>query len=451
MKSNKEIISFLKDKGFVFLGSEIYGGLANSWDYGPLGSMLKDNIKNIWKKYFIDQEPNIFHLDSSIFLNSKVWKASGHLEKFNDPMVDCKNCHQRYRADHLVTDFCKINTTNLSNKELSEIINKINCPNCNKKEWTDVRSFQLMFEVDNSIIGKKEILYLRPETAQGIFINFLNIINTSNPPIPFGVGQVGKAFRNEVTPGNFIFRTKEFEQMELEFFIKPKEQNKWFIFYVNKINEFFKILGLSPRNIKEIEVPKKELAHYSSRTIDFEFNFPFGWEELLGIANRKDFDLVKHSKHSNKLLEYIDKKNNEKYIPHIIEISFGVERLLYAIIANSFKTQKIDDGEREVLELPFSLAPYKLAIAPLTNKLNKEAIEIYHSLLKQDLGPIILTMGGTIGKRYRKQDAIGTPFVVTYDFDSTKDEKVTIRFRNSMKQERILISSIKNYIFKNAK
>ena len=453
MKNTKEIISHLKDKGFIYSGSSIYGGLANSWDFGPLGTMLKNNIKDVWRKFFIDQDENIFHLDSSIILNSKVWKSSGHIDKFNDPMIDCKNCKERFRADHLIEEFKKINVDSISFSEQTEIIhNEINCPSCKKNDWTDVRAFELMFKTSSSKTNDSEsILYLRPETAQGVFINFNNVVNTLNAKVPFGIGQVGKAFRNEVTPGNFIFRTKEFEQLELEFFVKGEESSNYFNEYLKKINEFLLLLGLSKENFRECNVPKESLAHYSLGTIDFEYNFPFGWGEILGLANRGDFDLSNHSKNSNENMEYFDQSNNERYIPYIIESSMGVERLLFAIASELLVTEKNDEGERELFKLPFDLCPYKASILPLTNKVEDEARELFRKLLKENIGPINFSRGGSIGKRYRKQDLIGTMFSITYDFDSLEDNMVTIRHRDTMKQERIEVKEIREYMFKNAK
>ncbi len=445
MKDAKEIISHLKDKGFVFQGSSIYGGLANSWDYGPLGTMLKNNIKELWKKFFIDQQENIYHLDSSIILNPKVWEASGHVGKFNDPMVDCKECKSRFRADHIIEENKNVDAELLSFDELTDLMKDIKCPNCGKINWTNVRPFELMFKTSGSKIGEEDVMYLRPETAQGVFINFKNVIDTLNPKVPFGIGQVGKAFRNEVTPGNFIFRTKEFEQLELEFFTSPIEAKKWFDFYLLKINEFLLKLGLNKDNIKEYEVEEEKLAHYSSRTVDFEYKFPFGYGEILGLADRGNFDLTNHN------LEYNDQVNGGKYVPHIIETSMGVERLLFAIISESLITDGDESEMRDVLKLPFELSPYKLAVMPLTNKLDEHAKKIFNDLLKQGIGPITYDKSGTIGKRYRKQDSIGTFYSITFDFDSLEDNKVTIRDRDSMKQERIDISKIKEYIFKNEK
>lgn len=454
MKETKEIIAHLKDKGFVYAGSSIYGGLANSWDFGPLGTMLKNNIKEAWKKQFIDQEPNadVYHFDSGIILNPKVWEASGHVGKFNDPMIDCKACKERFRADHLIEESLNQNADNMSFEEQTKLIHdNIECPSCKEKDWTEVRAFELMFKTSGSKTGDEDNLYLRPETAQGVFINFKNVVDTLNAKVPFGIGQIGKAFRNEVTPGNFIFRTKEFEQLELEFFTKDNESANWFDYYLDKVNSFLVSLGLSKDNLKEYDVPKDSLAHYSSRTVDFEYNFSFGWGELLGIANRGNFDLSNHTSNSEQELIYNDQTEGEKYIPHVIETSMGVERLLFAIVSEALVTETLEEGERDVLKLPFALSPYKAAVMPLTNKLDEEAKELYSTLLKQDIGPIAFVKGGSIGKRYRKQDAIGTPFSITFDFDSIEDKKVTIRNRDTMEQERIDISEIKKYIIENAK
>lgn len=447
MKNTKDIISHLKDKGFVYSGSSIYGGLANSWDFGPLGSILKDNIKTEWKRFFIDQEPNTFHLDSGIILNPKVWEASGHVGKFNDPMVDCKECKTRFRADHLIEESKDINADNLSFEEQTKIINKeIDCPSCGKNNWTEVRAFELMFKTSGSKTGDEETLYLRPETAQGIFINFKNVVDTSNPKIPFGIGQVGKAFRNEVTPGNFIFRTKEFEQLELEFFLYESESDKWFEYFTNKINDFLtKNLGISKENIIEYNVPGDSLAHYSKRTIDFEYKFPFGNGELLGLADRGNYDLSNHN------LEFNDQAKGKKYIPNVIETSMGVERLLFALSCEFLVDEKDEDGKRTVFKLPYVLAPYKASVMPLTNKQDAEAEKLFRDLLKSNIGPITYTKSGTIGKRYRKQDSIGTMFSITYDFDSLEDKKVTIRHRDTMEQERVFIKDIEKYIINNAK
>ncbi len=452
MKDMKEIISFLKDKGFIFSGSEIYGGLANSWDYGHLSVLVKDNIKKMWSDFFITKEINFdaFSFDSSIILNSLVWKASGHVDKFTDPVIICLNDNSIHRADHLIEEFLPdVNVEKLSLEEMKNIIDeKINLDKFGTKtKWGEIKDFNLMFKTTNSKIGMGEELYLRPETAQGVFINFKNVVNTYNPKIPFLIGQKGKAFRNEVTPGNFIFRTKEFEQLELEFFTHGNEADKWFDYYVSKVDEFLDKIGIKRENLRKYDVPKESLAHYSKRTIDIEFKFPFGWGELLGIANRTDHDLKKHMEESKENLEFHNQISNEKFIPYIIETSMGIERLFLAIISSSL----INDGERDVLQLPYEIAPYKIAIAPLTNKLDEESKELYKKVVNLFDVPILFSKGGTIGKRYRKLDSIGVPFVITFDFDSLEDKMVTIRDRDTKNSVRIKIDDIKTYIEKNAK
>ncbi len=450
IKNFKEIVSFLKDKGFIFSGSEIYGGLSNSWDYGPLGALLKDNIKNLWKKQFIYTKDNVHFLDSSIFMNKKVWEASGHLSEFDDPVIECLNNNKRYRADKLIEENTDLKPSTLNLFEMTKIIKeKVFLPEFGKNtKWDEVKKFKLMFEFNDSKINDKDKIYLRPETAQGAYINFKNILNTYNFNLPFGIAQIGKSFRNEVTPGNFIFRTREFEQMELQFFVEKKDEEKYFDLFKKEIEFFLKRVNISKDNLKLINVDKEELAHYSKKTIDFEFNYSFGWGELLGLSNRGDFDIKNHIKHSKQNLHYIDSnEKNQKIIPSVIESSFGVERLFLAIISNNLK--KVDD--RDILTLPFDLAPYKLAVAPLTNKLNDQAYKIFIELLNENIGPIIFSKNSSIGKRYRKLDQIGIPFIVTYDFDSINDEMVTIRHRDSMKQSRVKISEIRKYILKNAK
>ncbi len=452
MKDMKEIISFLKDKGFIYSGSEIYGGLANSWDYGHLSVLLKENIKKIWSDFFITKEINFeaFAFDSSIILNSNVWKASGHVDKFTDPVIVCLNDNSIHRADHLIEEFLpEINAEQLSLEEMKKIIDeKIQLEKYGiKTKWGEIKDFNLMFKTTNSKVGEGEELYLRPETAQGVFINFKNVVNTYNPKMPFLIGQKGKAFRNEVTPGNFIFRTKEFEQLELEFFTHESESDDWFDYYVKKVDNFLKRIGIKDESLRKYDVPSESLAHYSKRTIDIEFKFPFGWGELLGIANRTDHDLKKHMENSKENLEFLNQSTNEKFVPFIIETSMGVERLLLAVISSSL----INDGEREILKLPYEIAPYKIAIAPLTNKLENESRELFKDVVEMLDVPVIYSKGGTIGKRYRKLDAIGVPFVITFDFDSLDDNMVTIRDRDTKESTRIKIKDIKTFIEKNAK
>ena len=404
-----EIVNFLKKYGFVFPSSEIYNGLANAWDYGPLGVLLKNNLKSLWWEYFITSKANMVGLDSAIFLNPNVWKASGHIESFSDPLIDCKHCKKRFRADKIINEQiknAKINE-NLSLETLQKIINKnhIKCPNCKHEDWTELRKFNLMFQTNQSIVKDKEnTLYLRPETAQGIFINFNNIQRTTSLKLPFGVGQIGKAFRNEITPGNFIFRTREFEQMEIEFFCFPQQAEEFFNFFLNEINFFLlEKLRLNKKKIKTYEHPKNDLSHYAKRTIDFQYNFPHGWSELWGLTNRTDYDLFNRQKNSGKNLMYLDQKNGKKIIPYVIEPSVGVERLLYAIICDAFTHQKIKDGNyREVLCLGYELCPYKVAVLPLSVSLIDVAKKIYQQILNANI-PATFAASGSIGKRYRKQ------------------------------------------------
>ncbi len=446
-KNQEEIINHLKGQGFVYQGSEIYGGLANSWDFGPLGSLMKMNLKNLWWKYFVIKDPNAVGLDSGIILNPSVWEASGHLTNFCDPLLDCKECKNRFRADKLIEEFDESIQVNeqMQTSELEDIINKnqIKCPNCGKFNWTPIRKFNLLFETSiGKVEDKKNIVYLRPETAQGIFINFKNIQRTSRIKLPFGVGQIGKAFRNEITPSNFIFRTKEFEQMELEYFVEEKDEDKIFNYLLNKIENFLiNILGINKENLKQLDYPKDELAHYAKRTIDFLYNFPHGWSELWGIANRGTFDLTNHQELSKKSLEYIDLEENKKVLPTIIEPSVGVERLLYAILIDAYNVEKVNDEDRIVLKLAYDIAPYKCCVLPLSNKLKEQAFKIYEDIIDADISTTF-DASGSIGKRYRRQDSIGTFYCITYDFDSETDQCVTIRNRDTMEQKRVKISDL---------
>ena len=448
------IVNFLRNYGFVFPCSEIYGGLANAWDYGPLGVALKNNIKNQWWKYFITTQPNIVGLDSSIILNSQVWTASGHVTNFSDPLIECKKCHQRFRVDKLI-QLQKPNLIINENSKLDKLLeiikkNKITCPNCKKSIWTNIRKFNLMFKTHQSVIDNtNNEVYLRPETAQGIFINFSNIQRSLRLKVPFGVGQIGKAFRNEITPGNFIFRTREFEQMELEYFTYPEQAKDKFEQYIDQIKKFLmEIICLNDQNIKIFEHNKHDLSHYSTRTIDFQYHFPHGWAELWGLANRTDFDLKNHSFHSKNDLSYLDPQTNKKFIPYVIEPSVGVERLFYAIICDKYTIQTLPDKTtREVLQIPYILSPYKVAILPLSNKLANNAYKIYQLLIANNIDTVYDTTG-SIGKRYRRQDAIGTYYCVTYDFDSIMDNCVTIRNRDTMKQKRIKIDQLISFVSK---
>ncbi len=447
-KDMKIIINHLKESGFVFQGSEIYGGLSNTWDYGPLGVLLNKNLKESWWKEFISKEKNNYGLDSKILMNPKVWEASGHVGNFSDPLIENKVNGKRYRADKLIEEHDNsLNAEKMSEKEMKKYLeDNIKEYEGSKTEWTDIRQFHLMFETAQGVVvDKKSTVYLRPETAQGIFINFMNIQRSQRAKVPFGVGQIGKSFRNEVTPGNFIFRTREFEQMELEYFVKPKEDEKAYKYYVEKSFNFIKSLGVNEKNLKLRVHDKEELAHYSKGTTDIEYNFPFGWGELMGISNRTDFDLKAHAKHSGEKLEYRDPITNEVFTPFVIEPSLGMDRLALTVLCDAFQIEKTENEERLVLKLDKNLAPFKVAILPLTKKLSKESQELFNSLIEKGVSAVY-DEAGSIGKRYRRQDAIGTPFAITFDFDSLEDKKVTIRNRDTMKQERISISDIEKVI-----
>lgn len=424
-----KIVSLAKRRGFVFPGSEIYGGLANTWDYGPLGDKLKNNIKQFWRKNFIDQRDDVCGLDAAIIMNPKVWEASGHLKKFVDPLVECKKCKNRFRAD--------------------KIENKKKCPNCGGK-LSEARLFNTMLKTFfGAVEDSASEVYLRPETAQAIFVNFKNILDTVHPKIPFGIAQTGKAFRNEITPGNFIFRTREFEQMEIEYFIKENEWEKHFEYWIQKIKEWLSLIGIKQENVYFHEIPENERAHYSKRTVDIEYKFPFGQDELYGLAYRGSFDLSNHQEKSGVELTYEDPFSKEKFIPHVIEPSFGVDRTFLAVLAESYQEQEVNGEKRIYLSLKPELAPYKIAVFPLlANKLElvSKAKEIYQ-LLKKDF-VVAWDDIGNIGKRYRRQDEIGTPYCITVDFDTLKDNTVTVRNRDTMEQERVNVNELKNYLNK---
>ena len=445
-----ELVAFLKNQGYVFQGSEIYGGLANAWDYGPLGVELLNNIKKMWWKKFVQESKTNVGLDAAILMNSRVWVASGHVGGFSDPLIDCKSCGVRYRADKLIEDFTQGKETGdgWSNEKLMEFVkeNQIPCPDCGKSNWTDIRKFNLMFKTNMGVIDDaKNVVYLRPETAQGIFVNFKNIQRTSRKKLPFGICQIGKAFRNEITPGNFVFRTREFEQMEMEFFCKPGTDLQWFSYWKKYCLDFLDLAGLDKDKLRYRDHAKEELAFYSKATTDIEYEFLFGWGELWGIADRTDYDLGVHQKASGESLEYFDPETNEKYLPYVIEPSVGVGRLLLAILSNAYQLEELEDGDtREVLRLKPYLAPITCAVLPLTNKLNEEATELYDMLSKEF--SCDYDVSGKIGKRYRRQDANGTPYCITYDFDSLEDKCVTVRDRDTMAQERVKISDLVNYI-----
>ncbi len=446
-KTLDKIVALCKGRGFVYPGSEIYGGLANTWDYGPLGVELKTNIKNAWRKKFIQENKYNVGLDSAILMNPQTWVASGHVGGFSDPLMDCKDCKTRHRADKLIEDNGG-DANGWTNEQMMTYIREhgIKCPNCGSTNFTDIRQFNLMFKTFQGVTeDSKNEIYLRPETAQGIFVNFANIQRTSRKKVPFGVAQVGKSFRNEITPGQFIFRVREFEQMELEFFCKPGTDLEWFQYWRSYCKNFLLSLGLKEENIRLRDHSPEELCFYSKATTDFEFMFPFGWGELWGVADRTDYDLTQHQKTSGKSLEYFDPETNEKYIPYVIEPSLGVERLFLAVVCDAYDDEQLEDGtSRTVMHLHPALAPVKAAVLPLSKKLSEKAGELHDELAKYF--NVDFDDAGAIGKRYRRQDEIGTPFCITYDFDTETDGCVTVRERDSMQQVRIPLTEVKAYI-----
>ena len=446
-KTLDKIVALCKGRGFVYPGSEIYGGLANTWDYGPLGVELKTNIKNAWRKKFIQENKYNVGLDSAILMNPQTWVASGHVGGFSDPLMDCKDCKTRHRADKLIEDNGG-DANGWTNEQMMTYIREhgIKCPNCGSTNFTDIRQFNLMFKTFQGVTeDSKNEIYLRPETAQGIFVNFANIQRTSRKKVPFGVAQVGKSFRNEITPGQFIFRVREFEQMELEFLCKPGTDLEWFQYWRSYCKNFLLSLGLKEENIRLRDHSPEELCFYSKATTDFEFMFPFGWGELWGVADRTDYDLTQHQKTSGKSLEYFDPETNEKYIPYVIEPSLGVERLFLAVVCDAYDEEQLEDGtSRTVMHLHPALAPVKAAVLPLSKKLSEKAGELHDELAKYF--NVDFDDAGAIGKRYRRQDEIGTPFCITYDFDTETDGCVTVRERDSMQQVRIPLTEVKAYI-----
>ena len=445
----ERIINLAKQYGFVFQGSEIYNGLANTWDYGPLGVELKNNLKQYWWDVFVHQEPNNVGLDSSILLNPTVWEASGHVGGFSDPLIDCKNCRSRFRADKLIEESNEdLIVDGWENQKMLDYIyeHKLVCPKCGSLDYTDIRAFNLMFKTFMGVVeDSKNTVYLRPETAQGIFINFKNIMRTTRKKLPLGVGQIGKSFRNEITPGNFIFRTREFEQMEMEVFCKPGTELEIFDYYLDKMQKFLTSLGFNSDVYRIREHSQEELSHYSNRTVDIEYKFPFGWGELWGLASRTDFDLKAHQEKSKVDMSYLDPTTNEKFIPYVVEPSVGADRLFLALLLNSYEEEVIGVGEtREVLHLPYQLAPYKVCVMPLVKKLEEPALAVFNNLCN-DFN-VDYDVSGAIGKRYRRQDVIGTPFCVTFDYDSLEDGCVTVRERDSMQQERIKIEKLSDYL-----
>ncbi len=449
-KTLDQIVALCKNRGFVFPGSEIYGGLANTWDYGPLGVELKNNIKNAWRKKFIQENKYNVGLDSAILMNPQTWVASGHLGGFSDPLMDCCECKTRHRADQLIEDFDGTNVAGWTNEQLSDYIKEHNipCPNCGKTNFTDIRQFNLMFKTFQGVTeDTKDEIYLRPETAQGIFVNFANIQRTTRKKIPFGVAQIGKSFRNEITPGKFIFRVREFEQMELEFFCEPDTDLEWFAYWRGFCRDWLYSLGIKEENLRLRDHDPEELSFYSKATTDFEYMFPFGWGELWGIADRTNYDLTQHINVSGKNLEYFDQTSGKKYIPYVIEPSLGVERLFLAVVCEAYDEEMLDEEKndsRVVMHFHPALAPFKAAVLPLSKKLNEQAEEVFASLTKKF--NVDYDDAGSIGKRYRRQDEIGTPFCITYDFDSIEDGCVTVRDRDTMEQVRLPISELEGFI-----
>jgi len=447
----EEVVNYSKQYGFIFQGSEIYGGLSNTWDYGPIGKELKENIRRAWWKKFIQENPYNYGLDAAILMNPQVWVASGHVASFADPLLDCKKCKSRHRADKLIEEFTNGKETGdgWDNKKLEDFIkdNNITCPKCGSNDFTDIRKFNLLFETHIGVTDdSKNICYLRGETAQGIFTNFLNVQRSMRVKVPFGIGQTGKSFRNEITPGNFIFRTREFEQMELEFFCKPNTDLEWFGYYKNYCMDFLKGLGISSDNLRFRDHKKEELSFYSKATTDIEYKYPIGWGELWGIADRTDYDLSVHMEHSKQDLRYLDPETNEKYLPYVIEPSVGLDRLFLAVLCDGMKREEIASGDiREVFKVKPFLAPVKATILPLIKKKHSEkAMEVYAKLCSEFY--VTYDEAGSIGKRYRRCDAIGTPFAITIDDESLENSTVTIRDRDTMQQETIKIDELVDYI-----
>ena len=445
-----EMVNLCKAQGFIYQGSEIYGGLANTWDYGPLGSKLKNNIKDSWRKYFIRKRLNAYEIDADILMNPKVWVASGHVSSFSDPLLDCKECKTRHRADNLIDDFdSNAHADGMTEEEMLKYIrdNKIPCPKCGKSNFTDIRDFNLMFETNRGVIkDDKSIVYLRPENAQGEYVNYLNVKRTTRSNLPFSIGQVGKAFRNEITPGNFTFRTIEFEQMEYQTFCKPGTDTELYEYFKKYAKDYFMSLGIPEEKLRYHDHEK--LAHYAKQACDIEYLFPFGWGEINGTHNRTDFDLTEHQKYSGEKMEFVDSETNEKFIPYIIESTVGADRLTLALLFNSYCKETLDDGtEREVMKFIPELAPYKLAILPLIKKNHSDkAIELFNMLT--NYFDVSYDASGSIGKRYRRQDIMGTPYVITIDDNTLNNNTVTIRDRDTMKQETISINEIVEYINK---
>lgn len=443
------IVNHAKINGFVYQGSEIYGGLANTWDFGPLGVLLKENIKNAWRYRFIQTNPYNVEIQSAILMNPKVWEASGHLKTFSDPLMDCKYCKTRHRADKLIEEHSQhsVNAAKMNIAELEAYIaeHKIACPNCNHHDFTAIRQFNLMFKTFQGVVeDSKNTIYLRPETAQGMFVNFKNVLRTSRKKVPFGIGQIGKSFRNEITPGNFIFRTREFEQMELEFFCKPGEDLHWYGYWKETCFNWLTALNVKEDHLRIREHDQEELSHYSNGTSDIEYLFPWGFDEIWGIADRTNYDLTQHMKHSGESMEYLDPLTNERYVPYCVEPAVGVERLFLTFLNDAYEEEQLENDTRIVLHFHPTLAPYKACIMPLSKQLSEKAMSVYANLSQKF--SVEYDEAGSIGKRYRRQDAIGTPFCITIDFETEADSSVTIRHRDTMKQERVHIDGLESYI-----
>ncbi len=452
-----KIVALCNNRGFIFPGSDIYGGLANTWDYGPLGVEFKNNVKKAWWRKFVQESPYNVGMDCAILMNPETWVASGHVVSFNDPLMDCKSCKARFRADKLIEDYANehgltdIHPDGWTNEKMSEYIAEqgIKCPECGKSDFTGIRKFNMMFKTFQGVNeDTASQIYLRPETAQGIFVNFKNVQRTTRRKLPFGIAQVGKSFRNEITPGNFTFRTREFEQMELEFFCEPGTEMKWYEYWKDYCHKFLLSLGMKEEHIRLREHAKEELSHYSNGTTDIEFLFPFGWGELWGVASRTDYDLKAHQNHSGKSMEYLDPFTNERFIPYCVEPSLGADRVALAFLCDAYDEETLENGDvRSVLHLHPALAPYKAAVLPLQkNKLGDKAREVYELLAKHFM--VDFDDSGAIGKRYRRQDEIGTPLCITIDFDTLEDETVTVRDRDTMAQVRMPIAELEGFIQK---
>ena len=451
-KTMEKIVALCKNRGYVYAGSEIYGGLANSWDYGPLGVEFKNNVKKAWWRKFVQESPYNVGLDSAILMNPQVWVASGHVGGFSDPLMDCRDCKTRHRADKLIEDQTGVSPEGWDFGRMQEFVKEhaVKCPECGSQNFTDIRSFNLMFKTFQGVTeDAKSQIYLRPETAQGIFVNFANIQRTTRKKVPFGVAQVGKSFRNEITPGNFIFRIREFEQMELEFFCKPGTDLEWFAYWRQFCHDWLLNLGLKDENLRLRDHEPEELSFYSKATTDFEFLFPFGWGELWGVADRTDYDLTQHQNASGKSLEYFDPETNEHYLPYVVEPSLGADRVALAFLCDAYDEEVVDAAKndlRVVLRLHPALAPFKACVLPLSKKLGEQAGKVYDELRRHFM--VDYDDAGSIGKRYRRQDEIGTPFCITYDFDSAEDGCVTIRDRDTMEQQRVSIDSLVDFLEK---